>query len=120
VLGGTSAQCTCVLWRCAAASTASKQPAALHTDHIRSAILSCCCPVLTLPACPAARPVLRCAALRCRNPSVEDQAADRVHRLGQTRPVEVLRYVARGTIEERLLELQVQCAVHMCRCAPCT
>lgn len=32
---------------------------------------------------------------------------DRVHRLGQTRPVFVWRYVARGTIEERMLEMQV-------------
>ncbi|WIA37137.1 hypothetical protein OEZ86_014100 [Tetradesmus obliquus] len=40
------------------------------------------------------------------NPAVEDQAMDRVHRLGQTRAVQVWRYVALGTIEERMLELQ--------------
>ena len=31
---------------------------------------------------------------------------DRVHRLGQTRPVEVIRYVCENTIEKRILELQ--------------
>ncbi|EFJ52656.1 hypothetical protein VOLCADRAFT_115608 [Volvox carteri f. nagariensis] len=40
------------------------------------------------------------------NPSVEEQAMDRVHRLGQTRDVEVFRYVAADTIEERMLLLQ--------------
>jgi hypothetical protein len=40
------------------------------------------------------------------NPAVEEQACDRVHRLGQTRPVSVARFVAAGTIEERMTELQ--------------
>jgi SNF2 family DNA or RNA helicase len=40
------------------------------------------------------------------NPAVEDQAADRAHRLGQVRPVLVHRLIAEGTIEERILELQ--------------
>ena len=31
---------------------------------------------------------------------------DRVHRLGQTRDVNVFRYIAEGTIEERMLEMQ--------------
>jgi superfamily II DNA or RNA helicase len=39
------------------------------------------------------------------NPAVEDQASDRAHRIGQTRPVTVYRLVAQGTIEERILEL---------------
>jgi superfamily II DNA or RNA helicase len=39
------------------------------------------------------------------NPAVEDQASDRAHRIGQTRPVTVYRMVARGTIEESILEL---------------
>ncbi len=39
------------------------------------------------------------------NPAVEDQATDRAHRIGQTRPVMVYRLVARGTIEERILDL---------------
>jgi superfamily II DNA or RNA helicase len=40
------------------------------------------------------------------NPAVEDQAADRAHRIGQERPVLVHRLVAEGTVEERMLVLQ--------------
>jgi SNF2 family DNA or RNA helicase len=40
------------------------------------------------------------------NPAVEDQAADRVHRLGQDRPVLVYHLVAEDTVEERILTLQ--------------
>lgn len=40
------------------------------------------------------------------NPAVEDQAADRTHRIGQERPVMVYRLVARDTVEERIVELQ--------------
>jgi len=40
------------------------------------------------------------------NPAVEQQAADRTHRIGQTRPVFVYRLVATGTVEERILTLQ--------------
>ena len=39
------------------------------------------------------------------NPAVEDQATDRAHRIGQTKPVTVYRLVARGTIEEQILAL---------------
>ena len=39
------------------------------------------------------------------NPAVEDQASDRAHRIGQTRPVTVYRLVAVGTIEERIVAL---------------
>jgi superfamily II DNA or RNA helicase len=42
------------------------------------------------------------------NPAVEDQAADRAHRIGQTRPVVVHRLVALGTVEERILELHAR------------
>ncbi|MGC4089200.1 MAG: DEAD/DEAH box helicase [Polyangiaceae bacterium] len=40
------------------------------------------------------------------NPAVEDQAADRAHRIGQDRPVMVYRMVAKDTVEERILSLQ--------------
>jgi len=40
------------------------------------------------------------------NPAVEDQAADRAHRIGQDRVVTTYRLVARGTVEERMVELQ--------------
>jgi len=40
------------------------------------------------------------------NPAVEDQAADRTHRIGQDRPVIVYRLVANDTVEERILALQ--------------
>ena len=39
------------------------------------------------------------------NPAVEDQASDRAHRMGQQRPVTIYRLVARGTIEEGIVEL---------------
>jgi SNF2 family DNA or RNA helicase len=40
------------------------------------------------------------------NPAVEDQAADRAHRIGQDRPVMVYRMVAKDTVEERILALK--------------
>lgn len=42
------------------------------------------------------------------NPAAEDQAADRAHRIGQTRPVNVVRLVAKDTIEEGILTLQAR------------
>lgn len=39
------------------------------------------------------------------NPAVEDQATDRAHRIGQTRPVTVYRLVTKDTIEEQILAL---------------
>jgi SNF2 family DNA or RNA helicase len=36
---------------------------------------------------------------------VEDQASDRAHRIGQTRPVTVYRLVMKGSIEEKILAL---------------
>jgi SNF2 family DNA or RNA helicase len=39
------------------------------------------------------------------NPAVEDQATDRAHRIGQDKPVTVLRMVAKDTIEEAILSL---------------
>lgn len=42
------------------------------------------------------------------NPAVENQATDRAHRIGQTQSVWVLKLVAQGTIEERMLALQAR------------
>jgi superfamily II DNA or RNA helicase len=39
------------------------------------------------------------------NPAVEDQATDRAHRIGQTRPVTVYRLVVKDSIEEKILAL---------------
>ena len=39
------------------------------------------------------------------NPAVEDQATDRVHRIGQQRPVTVYRLVTENTVEEKILRL---------------
>ncbi|RZJ60960.1 MAG: DEAD/DEAH box helicase, partial [Acidovorax sp.] len=40
------------------------------------------------------------------NPAAEAQATDRAHRIGQTQSVWVIKLVAQGTIEERILALQ--------------
>jgi len=40
------------------------------------------------------------------NPAVEEQAMDRVHRIGQKEDVKIVRLIARNSIEERILELQ--------------
>src|SRR5204862_7188187 len=47
------------------------------------------------------------------NPAVEAQAIDRTHRIGQDRTVIAYRLVARGTIEERIVELQARKAAMM-------
>ncbi len=39
------------------------------------------------------------------NPAVEDQATDRAHRIGQTKPVTVYRLIAQGTVEEAIVSL---------------
>ncbi|KAE8672664.1 SNF2 domain-containing protein [Hibiscus syriacus] len=42
------------------------------------------------------------------NPTTEDQAIDRAHRIGQTRPVTVTRITIKNTVEDRILSLQIQ------------
>ena len=40
------------------------------------------------------------------NPQAENQATDRAHRIGQKNTVEVIHLISKGTIEEKILELQ--------------
>ncbi|KNC99583.1 uncharacterized protein SPPG_04971 [Spizellomyces punctatus DAOM BR117] len=40
------------------------------------------------------------------NPAVEDQAFDRIHRLGQYRPIKITRMIIENSIESRILQLQ--------------
>lgn len=39
------------------------------------------------------------------NPAVEDQASDRAHRMGQTRPVTIYRFIMKESIEEKMIQL---------------
>ena len=42
------------------------------------------------------------------NPAVEEQATDRAHRMGQKKTVEVIKLISKGTIEEKIYNLQEQ------------
>jgi len=42
------------------------------------------------------------------NPAVEDQASDRAHRMGQTRPVTIYRLIAQHTIEDKIVAMHQQ------------
>ena len=39
------------------------------------------------------------------NPQIDRQAVDRVHRIGQLKPVQVFRLICKGTVDEKILEL---------------
>ena len=39
------------------------------------------------------------------NPAVEEQAVERVYRIGQKRKVSILRFICKETIEERIIDL---------------
>ncbi len=47
------------------------------------------------------------------NPAVEDQASDRAHRIGQTRPVTIYRLIMQDSIEERILSLHRDMATEL-------
>src|SRR5699024_1668375 len=40
------------------------------------------------------------------NPAVEEQATDRAYRMGQKNTVQVMKLITKGTIEEKIFELQ--------------
>ncbi|EJW02834.1 hypothetical protein EDEG_02775 [Edhazardia aedis USNM 41457] len=40
------------------------------------------------------------------NPAVEEQAMDRIHRIGQHRPIRINRIIIEDSIESRILKLQ--------------
>lgn len=41
------------------------------------------------------------------NEAIEQQAIDRVHRLGQNKPVYVTRYIIKGTVEKRIMKIRM-------------
>lgn len=45
------------------------------------------------------------------NPALEDQAFDRAHRLGQTRDVSIYKLKIDATVEDRILEVSLFCAL---------
>jgi len=40
------------------------------------------------------------------NPSIEEQAVDRIYRIGQSRPVSIFKILIENTIEDRVIDLQ--------------
>jgi len=51
------------------------------------------------------------------NPTVDQQAMDRAHRLGQTKQVTVYRLITKGTVEETILK-RAQQKSEVCNCHP--
>ena len=41
------------------------------------------------------------------------QAIDRLHRIGQTKPITAIRFIIKDSIEERIVELQVDTGTHV-------
>lgn len=41
------------------------------------------------------------------NPAAEEQAIDRAHRIGKQKPTFIYRIVAKGTVEDRVRQLQI-------------
>ena len=60
----------------------------------------------TTPRCAHLSPSRRCEPWW--NPFAEDQACDRVHRIGQQKDVRVLRLAVADTVEDRIMQLQEQ------------
>jgi SNF2 family DNA or RNA helicase len=42
------------------------------------------------------------------NPAVEEQAIMRIHRIGQTKAVSIKRFIVKGTVEERMQQVQAR------------
>ena len=77
----------------------------------------CVCVCVRVPWCLFVRVYVCAAFLTCVcvyythysisrwNPAAEEQAIDRIYRIGQERPVEITRFVMQGSIEDRMLKL---------------
>ncbi|CZT18128.1 uncharacterized protein RCC_03968 [Ramularia collo-cygni] len=82
----------------------SKDLERFHSEPtIRVALLTISCGAVGLDLTAASRAYLMEPQW---NPSVEQQALARVHRMGQTRPVTTIRYIMRNTVEDRVLQVQ--------------
>ena len=79
-----------------------RQIAAFHTHGVPILLMSLKCGVGLNLTC--ASTVL--LAEPWWNPFVEEQAIDRVHRIGQQRPVRVLRLCVRSSVEGKIIEMQ--------------
>lgn len=90
----------------------------MHTRHTRAYVAECSpptCPQVMLLSLQAGGVGLNLVGANHLfivdmhwNPALEQQASDRCHRVGQTRDVQIHKFVCVGTIEERILTLQEQ------------